>query len=143
MVEVFHDVGGVPAAVGVARERSGGQLDPDLAALFCDAAGDIFTDLDGVTGWDAVTPIAPAVDRELGDDELDRALAAIGDFVDLKSPYTLGHARGVADLAGRAAEDGLDPVLLRRAGEIARNAPLSDPYVTPLDRLIEESIADG
>ena len=116
VVEVFHDVGGVPAAVGVARERSGGQLDPGLSALFCDAAADIFTDLDGVTGWDAVTPIAPAVDRELGDEELDAALAAIGDFVDLKSPYTLGHSRGVADLAGKAAEDGLDPVLMRRAG---------------------------
>jgi HD-GYP domain-containing protein (c-di-GMP phosphodiesterase class II)/DNA-binding CsgD family transcriptional regulator len=30
--------------------------------------------------------------------ELDDALAAIADFVDLKSPYTLGHARGVAQL---------------------------------------------
>jgi hypothetical protein len=31
--------------------------------------------------------------------ELDDALAAIGDFAELKSPWLMGHARGVADLA--------------------------------------------
>jgi HD-GYP domain-containing protein (c-di-GMP phosphodiesterase class II) len=53
-------------------------------------------------------------------DEFDGALLAIADFVDLKSPYTLGHARAVAELAGSAAERlGLpeDEVgMLRRAG---------------------------
>ena len=45
----------------------------------------------------------PTVSRELSNDELDRVLAAIADFVDLKSPYTLGHSRGVAELAAAAA----------------------------------------
>ncbi|RYP82185.1 HD domain-containing protein [Nocardioides guangzhouensis] len=116
VVEVFHDVGGVPAAVRVARERSGGQFDPGLADLFCAEAAGLFEELDEVTGWDGVTEFAPTAGRELDDDELDAALAALADFVDVKSPYTLGHARGVADLAARAAEDGLDPHLLRRAG---------------------------
>src|SRR5262249_23322525 len=50
----------------------------------------------------------------------DRALRAIADFVDLKSPYTLGHARAVAELAAATAaqlelpED--ESRLLRRAG---------------------------
>jgi len=38
----------------------------------------------------------------LSDDAFDQALLAVADFVDLKSPYTLGHARGVAELTGGA-----------------------------------------
>ena len=45
---------------------------------------------------------------------------AVADFVDLKSPYTLGHARAVSDLAAKAgAQLGLtadDVHTLRRAG---------------------------
>ena len=36
-------------------------------------------------------------------DEVDRALAAMGDFADLVSPYFIGHSSGVAQLAGDAA----------------------------------------
>ena len=43
--------------------------------------------------WDAVTESEPALRIRLNGDEFDRALVAIADFVDLKSPYTLGHAR--------------------------------------------------
>ena len=62
----------------------------------------------------------PALRVTLADDDFDRALLAIADFVDLKSPYTLGHARAVAELAGATAaqldlsED--ESRLLRRAG---------------------------
>jgi hypothetical protein len=34
---------------------------------------------------------------------IDRALAAIGNFADLASPYLVGHSRGVAGLASAAA----------------------------------------
>ena len=58
--------------------------------------------------------------RPLAGAELDSALAAIGDFVDLKSPFMLGHSRGVARLAaGAAAEFGFPDAevqALRRAG---------------------------
>ena len=47
---------------------------------------------------------------------------ALGDFVDLKCPFTLGHSRAVADLAARAAVQlGLDAdevVAVRRAGHV-------------------------
>jgi HD-GYP domain-containing protein (c-di-GMP phosphodiesterase class II) len=39
----------------------------------------------------------------LTDPELDVALEAFADFIDIKSPYTLGHSRAVADLAHDAA----------------------------------------
>ena len=117
VVEVFHHIGGARAAVDVARARSGGQLDPALVELFATEAETIFGELDQVTTWDAVMGKAPTVGRELSDDDLDQVLAAIADFVDLKSPYTLGHSRGVAELAaGAAAELGMDTRTVRRAG---------------------------
>jgi HD-GYP domain-containing protein (c-di-GMP phosphodiesterase class II) len=52
--------------------------------------------------------------------ELDDALAAIADFADLKSPYTTGHSRGVAERSAAAAlRAGLGEAAaagLRRAG---------------------------
>jgi HD-GYP domain-containing protein (c-di-GMP phosphodiesterase class II) len=62
----------------------------------------------------------PALRGPLSDPEFDGALGAVADFVDLKSPYTLGHARGVAQLVDAAgAKLGLDGgalTTLRRAG---------------------------
>jgi HD-GYP domain-containing protein (c-di-GMP phosphodiesterase class II) len=56
----------------------------------------------------------------LSGERIDAALEAIANFVDLKSPYTLGHARGVAELAAAAATGlGLTDAearTLRRAG---------------------------
>lgn len=114
---VFHHGGGVEAAVEVARSRSGGQFDPDLVRLFEREAPGVFEALESINTWDAVMSKAPSIARELTDDELDGALAAAADFVDLKSPYALGHSRGVADLAGAAAAEwGVDARTVRRAG---------------------------
>ena len=59
VVEVFHHIGGVKAAVDVARARSGGQLDPALVELFAAEAEAIFGALDQVTTWDAVMSKVP------------------------------------------------------------------------------------
>jgi HD-GYP domain-containing protein (c-di-GMP phosphodiesterase class II) len=45
---------------------------------------------------------------------LDTVLEAFADFVDLKSPFTVGHSRAVAELAAAAAPDA--GAILRRAG---------------------------
>jgi HD-GYP domain-containing protein (c-di-GMP phosphodiesterase class II) len=45
----------------------------------------------------------PLLAHALTDEELDAALTAIADFIDLKSPFTLGHARALADLVRDAA----------------------------------------
>ena len=120
VVEVFHRVGGVDDAISVARERSGTQFDPDLVDLFGEVAEEIFDELDGATSWDAVMAAEPSLADPLTDDALDRALEATADFVDVKSPFTIGHSRGVADLAADAADHlGLpsdDSTAVRRAG---------------------------
>jgi HD-GYP domain-containing protein (c-di-GMP phosphodiesterase class II) len=80
----------------------------------------LLSGLDQVGTWDAVIDAEPALAIVLSGERFDAALTAIADFVDLKSPYTLGHARAVSALTEAAAERmGLpeDEVrTLRRAG---------------------------
>jgi HD-GYP domain-containing protein (c-di-GMP phosphodiesterase class II)/DNA-binding CsgD family transcriptional regulator len=120
VVEIYHRAGGVEAAVAVARERSGTQFDPALVELFCAEAPVLFAELDSVTSWEAVISAEPALTVQLSDAELGAALEAIAGFTDLKSPWTIGHSRGVADLAAAAGRGyGLpdaDVTTLRRAG---------------------------
>jgi HD-GYP domain-containing protein (c-di-GMP phosphodiesterase class II) len=103
VVEVFHQAGGVAAAVAVARQRSGTQFDPSLVELFCAHADELFAELGAVTSWEALMRAEPALDPPLAASEVEGALAAVAEFVDLKSPFTIGHSRAVADLAGAAA----------------------------------------
>ncbi len=118
--EVAHRVRGVDAARELARSRSGSQFDPDLVECLDADADDIFEGLDEISTWTAVIEAEPALTVKLSDDEFDSALLAIANFVDLKSPFTLGHSRAVADLSAAAGNElGLDAAdvrALRRAG---------------------------
>ena len=119
-VEVANRMGGVEAAKELARERRGEQFDPTLADLMDAEADMILSGLDTVGTWDAVIEAEPALAVVLSGERFDAALLAIANFVDLKSPYFLGHARAVADLAAEAgARLGLaegEVRTLRRAG---------------------------
>src|SRR5262249_58283149 len=70
--------------------------------------------------WDEVIAAEPALGVRLSPKEFDDALVAVADFVDLKTPYMLGHARAVAGLVEAAGTKlGLPPedvTTLRRAG---------------------------
>ena len=120
VVEVFHRAGGTEAAAAVAQERRGTQFDPQLADLIAAEGPALLDGLDDAGNWDAVIAAEPALVAPLTEDELDAALAAIADFADVKSPYTIGHSRGVADLAADAATafglGGKAAAQLRRAG---------------------------
>ena len=118
--EVSHRVGGVDAAQDMTRRRRGKQFDPSLCDLICTEGEMILSGLDEVGTWDAVIDAEPALAVVIGPEQLDEALRAIANFVDLKSPYSLGHAGAVADLAGDAGQRlglrGDDVTALRRAG---------------------------
>src|ERR1700761_4043127 len=88
VVEVFGRGGGVEAAMTVARERSGTQFDPDLVDLFCEQAPMVLSELDAAPSWEAVIAAEPALGPAIAGEELDRALEAIGEFAELKSPWT-------------------------------------------------------
>jgi HD-GYP domain-containing protein (c-di-GMP phosphodiesterase class II) len=118
--EVAHRMGGTGAAVDLATHRAGSQFDPDLAAAVREHGSLLFSDLDTAQTWQAVIDAEPALRVDLSNDQFDAALTAIADFVDLKSPYTLGHARAVAELteatACRLGMPAEDVASLRRAG---------------------------
>jgi HD-GYP domain-containing protein (c-di-GMP phosphodiesterase class II) len=101
-VEVAHRLGGPEGATALARRRSGTQFDPAVVAVLCDAPGAILDGLDAIGTWDAVIGAEPALALMLSGERVDAALLAIANFVDLKSPYTNGHSRAVADLAAEA-----------------------------------------
>jgi HD-GYP domain-containing protein (c-di-GMP phosphodiesterase class II) len=119
-VEVAHRLGGPASAAALARERAGRQFDPELAELLARDAGDLLDGIDQVRTWGTVIAAEPRLGTRLGDAGVDRALTAVADFVDLKSPYTLGHSTAVANLAAETvrvlglSED--DVLLVRRAG---------------------------
>jgi HD-GYP domain-containing protein (c-di-GMP phosphodiesterase class II) len=164
-IEVAHRVGGIEAATALARHRAGRQFDPVLAALLCGNAEEILGGLGAVPAWRTVIAAEPALAVDLSAEQLDSALTAIANFVDLKSPFTLGHSVAVADLAEEAANrlgwPRAEQVMLRRAGLVHgfgrlgvsnsiwdRSGPLSAgewerirmyPYLT--ERMLHQSAA--
>lgn len=101
--EVHDRLGGVEAAIRMARDRRGGQFDPVIVDAFLADAAALLDLPHGSAAWAAALDCAPDRDEVLRDGALDEAVAAIGDFADLKCPFLLGHSRGVADIVGRAA----------------------------------------
>jgi HD-GYP domain-containing protein (c-di-GMP phosphodiesterase class II) len=122
-VEVAHRIGGPNAAILVARKRGGSQFDPALTRLLIRDADEILDGLDSAQTWEAVIAAEPSLRVTLSAKRLDAALLGVANFVDLKSPYTLGHAQGVCELVAAAGVQfglGADDVLtLRRAGLVS------------------------
>ena len=100
--EVHQRAHGTTGALAMARDRSGKQFDPRLVEAL-GRCRDQINALPDQDVWTRALELAPDHDRMLRDAELDSLLAAIGDFADLKCPFTVGHSRAVADLAAAAA----------------------------------------
>jgi HD-GYP domain-containing protein (c-di-GMP phosphodiesterase class II) len=101
-LEAYLYTHGVEAAVAVARQRAGSLHDPTITARFCDLAPVLCSSLNTDATWDAVVALEPS-GYYLSENEWDDALLAIADFVDLLSPWFLGHSRRVASLSRSAA----------------------------------------
>ena len=79
---------------------SGRALDPEIAAVFTDAPGELLAICGPDDLWAAVVDAEPAPRRAFRDEAaFEEALAGFGDAADLKSPWFTGHSRGVAALA--------------------------------------------
>ncbi|HYU58405.1 MAG TPA: HD domain-containing phosphohydrolase, partial [Actinomycetota bacterium] len=120
LAALSHRMDGPEAALDVLRRRSGKAFDPAVVEGFVSNGTKLFAALETASPWDGVLEVEPGERPMLSGRRLDEALRAMGDFADLKSPYTVGHSSGVADLAARAAERcGLPPgdvIAARRAG---------------------------
>jgi HD-GYP domain-containing protein (c-di-GMP phosphodiesterase class II) len=119
-VEVAHRMGGASAVAALAEQRGGKQFDPALCRLLREQTAGVVDGLDTVSVWRTVVDQEPALAVTLSDAEFDSALLAIANFIDLKSPYTLGHAAAVSALAAATGNAlGLparEVGVLRRAG---------------------------
>jgi HD-GYP domain-containing protein (c-di-GMP phosphodiesterase class II) len=101
---VYNGLGGADAATDVVRDRAGTAFDPRLAELFATHASELLASVqDDDSHWDAVMAAAPADDVPLSGDRLGDALRTVSTFADLKSPFTVDHSTGVAELAHAAA----------------------------------------
>jgi HD-GYP domain-containing protein (c-di-GMP phosphodiesterase class II)/DNA-binding CsgD family transcriptional regulator len=119
IADLYRRIGGEDAAVAVLRRRAGRALDPQVADRFCQQARELLAGMDSETLWDDVQAAEPTPVRVLTSGRLEDSLVAMAEFADLKSPFTLAHSTGVAELASGAAERcGLpahDVATLRRA----------------------------
>ena len=102
VAEVHQRMYGVQGAVAMARSRRGGHLDPTVVDAFTPMPRRSSRRLARTRG--TVHCRSPPTPRPGWTSRgLDDLLTAIGDFVDLKCPFTLGHSRNVAALAEAAA----------------------------------------
>jgi HD-GYP domain-containing protein (c-di-GMP phosphodiesterase class II)/DNA-binding CsgD family transcriptional regulator len=112
--DIFYHVGGLDAAMLAVRSRAGRQIDPHIAQRFLSVAPRLFSRLTSTAIWDATLSAEPAPPCWLSCEAFDALAQALGNFVDARSTYTLGHSIGVADAAERAARR-----LGRAPGEIS------------------------
>jgi HD-GYP domain-containing protein (c-di-GMP phosphodiesterase class II) len=112
-------LGGEQYAARVVRERAGHAFDPAIAGRLADEAAEILSIEDSASVWEETLAAEPSPRLSLEGAAIDRALAAIGDFADLVSPYLVGHSAGIADLATAAANrcrfNSDDVLTIRRA----------------------------
>jgi HD-GYP domain-containing protein (c-di-GMP phosphodiesterase class II) len=103
--DLFHLGGDAGAALSRIRNASGNSLDPDLSATFVDLGKrrPLWDALAGPNLWDDTLGFERAPRLTLDPAGLDELALALADFADVKSPSFVGHSRGVADLAQRAA----------------------------------------
>lgn len=117
-VIVHLDRGGQAGALAMVRARRGGAHAPAMCDAFIDHAPALFEEL--LAADTGALPPLPGGDEPMDDKALDNACAAMADFADIKSPWTLNHSSAVARLAAEAAMrlrlSDAEQRLARRAG---------------------------
>jgi len=100
-------------------ERAGAGLDPRAVGACLSLGDHVYEGLGAPSIWDDAMLAEPGPQPVVEEERLDACLSAIADFADLKSMWTVGHSRGVSELAEESAVvAGLaapDVLLLRRA----------------------------
>ena len=93
-------VGGLEAAGALARDRSGTQFDP-VWLISSRGREMLLMGLDSVGAWDAVIDAEPSLAVLLTGDQIDGALLAIANFVDLSRLHARPRSRGGRACRGR------------------------------------------
>ncbi len=93
---------GAEAARAKLISRSGTAYEPGLAEKYVGNADALTAGMDAA-GWEEVLALEPEPHIFLTGEQFDAACLAAADFIDLKTPWSIGHSRAVAVLAGEAA----------------------------------------
>jgi HD-GYP domain-containing protein (c-di-GMP phosphodiesterase class II) len=117
---MFSQATGPSEALGTLGKWSGSILDPTITSFFIAHSDEMRACLEVPDVWQAALAAEPAPWRTFEEGELDDICRVFGDFVDLKTPFLLGHSAQVARLAEGAARalnlSDEDCITLRRAG---------------------------
>lgn len=111
IVHLTHDMEAIgrlrspAAALQAAADRRDRTYDPALVDIFLRHGQAWFDKLKHAEPWSAVLALEPEPRRVLEGQELDNALLIAADFIDMKSPYMVGHSRKCADLCRDAARE--------------------------------------
>jgi putative nucleotidyltransferase with HDIG domain len=96
--------GGVAMAKDLLEHRAGAQFDPHVVALFTKHWSELLAQIDGDVRA-KLHECEPKVTVSADLVDADAFALTYADFVDLKSPYTMGHSRMVSALAEDAARE--------------------------------------
>jgi HD-GYP domain-containing protein (c-di-GMP phosphodiesterase class II) len=111
--------GGSTLANRILAERAGSGLDPQAVGALLELGDHAYEGLGAPSIWEDALLAEPGPQPVVDEERLDACLSAIADFADLKSMWTVGHSRRVAELAGESAAvaslTAADVLLLRRA----------------------------
>ena len=113
-LEVLARHDSIDTALATVRHRRGTSYDPELTDLVLASGGEWYEAVRHIDPWTAALDAAPR-DGPLDDEARQSMLLLLADFADLKSPWTAGHSRGVAELTTRGVRPGR-----RGAGAAAR-----------------------
>lgn len=120
--EIYYRLGGADEACQFLQAGSGGWFDPALVTVFAGHAGELLGALGPDSVWDAALAAEPAPHLTVPAERLEDLTAAFADFVDLKSPFLLGHSSRVGRVAAAAAEAAAlaaaEVDVLRQAGRL-------------------------
>jgi HD-GYP domain-containing protein (c-di-GMP phosphodiesterase class II) len=123
--EVLHREAGIDGLRAALKARSGTAYDPAIAGTFLQYAVELMHSAATTSPWEAVLEREPNPHPWVPDSRIDTVLETFADFVDVKSPFTAGHSRGVAALASAANPS--ERVLLHRAGLVHDLGRISVP----------------
>jgi putative nucleotidyltransferase with HDIG domain len=119
-IEVLTRTRGLEETRDALQRRRDRAFDPHVVDAFLKHGARIVAEIDAEDVWSDVLRSEPGGPRWVPAERIDEALTAFADFADAKTPFTLGHSRGVAEFAERAARNlGLsvaDATCVRRAG---------------------------
>jgi putative nucleotidyltransferase with HDIG domain len=119
-IEVLTRTRGLGATRDALRRRRNHAFDPRIVDVFLAHEARIMADIAPGDVWNDVLRREPGGPRWVQPERVDEALTAFADFADAKTPFTLGHSRGVAQLAEAAMRHldlpDADATRVRRAG---------------------------